>query len=181
MCDRLRALRRRCEGKTELLRRIADEEAARAVADRSYRRRRRRPPTVPSLSVFDLTVAEEWLDAHRKLPVRERHKHPSVSDSVAAFWVEASSLSENRYWQRRRRLAVQLLATVAGCSERTVRTAVGKAEKRVARGEDPILVRSPDLEWWPERIPEWIVGRPPTDREEKETRRSRLDPGRRGL
>ncbi len=118
-------------------------------------------------------IAEEWLDAHRRLPVIKKDGHPGASlasHSPGELWAEASGLSEKRYWQRRRRLAVQLLAALAGCGERTARAAV--------RSERPTLP-PPDLEWGPDKVSEYIVGRLP-NRVQRELEglaaRSRLDP-----
>ena len=68
-----------------------------------------------------------------------------------------------------------LVATLAACSERSVRAAISRWEELVAKGKDPVLPK-PDLEWGPEKTPLWIVGRPPTDKERKTARRSRHDP-----
>ncbi len=182
-CDRLTAVRERYVADRKLLRRIADEQKARAAADDSYRRPRGRPRKVPRLGYEALRVAEDWLDAHRRLPVTERDAHPGASDSVAELWAELSSLSDRRYLQRRRRLVFRLVATLADCSERSVRAAVREDLERAVH-PDPKRpdwpLPPPDLEWGPERTPEWSVGRPPTDQEKKAALRSRLDPGPRG-
>ena len=82
--------------------------------------------------------------------------------------MEAAALSERRYWQRVRRLAIRLLAALAGCSERAAYRSV-----RTIRELDEA-----DLEWGPDKIPEYIVGRLPkrVQRElELLAARSRLD------
>ena len=174
-CDRLSAVRERCVADAKLLRRIAEEEKARAAADDSYHRPQGRPRKVPRLGYGVLRVAADWLDAHRGLPVTKRDEHTGAGYS-AELWEELASLSDRRYWQRRRRLALRLVATLAGCSERTVRAAVREYLERIADPERPGWpLPPPDLEWGPERTPEWIVGRSPTDQERKAARRSRLD------
>jgi len=180
-CDQLAALRERYIAAAERLRRIADKQKARAAADDSYRRPRGRPPEFPRLRYQDVCVAADWLDAHRRLPVTERDAHPGASDSVTELWAELSSVSDRRYWQprfpRRRRLAVRLVALLAGCSERTARAAIREDLERSADPERPEWpLPPPHLEWGPDRTPEWIVGRPPTDKERKTARRSRHDP-----
>ncbi len=190
-CDQLNALRERYVADTELLRRIADEEKARAADDDRYRPRqgrprkvprpRGRPQTVPRLRIRHVEFAAYWLDAHRGLPVTKRGAHTGAGYS-AERWTELSSLSEGRYRQRRRRLAIRLVAALAGCSERSVRAAVREEwEHSNDPDENPHWpLPPPDLEWGPEKTPEWVLGRPATVKERREAKRSRIDPGPQG-
>lgn len=168
-CSDLGRLRASYLEEEDRLRRI-DEQARQAG------KRGRGRPQVVKPTVHHLLPALRWLAIHRALPQPDPADHPALrlaQGEVRRILDEARALSDGYFARCHRRLAVDILAALAGCSERTARGAVK---------EPPDPLGPPDLVWGPSagdpfEYEEWIVGRPPTSKERIEAGKSRHDDG----